>query len=149
MQKSNVWDLPGIPHFSRAVNHLLQKLFRLKNVVTSGLMWVCCRSFSLVNRAHVFSRCPSLGPHRNAFCGNSETCNSLEKAPVNGTLSSRYVRVSKLGYRSRYSEDVRARRPGFDSWQWQDISLLHSVQTGSGAHAACYPVGTERLFPRR
>jgi hypothetical protein len=31
---------------------------------------------------------------------------------------------------------------GFDSRQGQDPSLLHSVQTDSGAHTASYPVGT-------
>jgi hypothetical protein len=30
----------------------------------------------------------------------------------------------------------------FDSRQEQDFSLLYSVQTGSDAHPACYPVGT-------
>jgi hypothetical protein len=31
---------------------------------------------------------------------------------------------------------------------WQDFSLLHSVQTGSGAHQASYPMGTRGRFPR-
>jgi hypothetical protein len=31
---------------------------------------------------------------------------------------------------------------GFCSWQGQNLYLLHSVQTDSGAHAASYPVGT-------
>jgi hypothetical protein len=29
----------------------------------------------------------------------------------------------------------------------QDFSLLHSVQTGSGAHPASYPMGTGGSFP--
>jgi hypothetical protein len=33
-------------------------------------------------------------------------------------------------------------RPRLVSRQGQDISFLHSVQTGSGAHPASYPVGT-------
>jgi hypothetical protein len=30
---------------------------------------------------------------------------------------------------------------------WQDFPLLHSVQTGCGAHAASYPMGTSGNFP--
>jgi hypothetical protein len=30
---------------------------------------------------------------------------------------------------------------------WQDFSLLHSVQTGSGAHPASYLMGTGDSFP--
>jgi hypothetical protein len=29
----------------------------------------------------------------------------------------------------------------------EDVSLLHVVQTGSGAHPVSYPVGTEGSFP--
>jgi hypothetical protein len=34
-----------------------------------------------------------------------------------------------------------------DSWQGQDVSLLRVVQTVSAAHHACYPMGTEGIFP--
>jgi hypothetical protein len=30
----------------------------------------------------------------------------------------------------------------------QDFSLLHSVQTDSGAHPVSYPMGTGGFFPR-
>jgi hypothetical protein len=30
----------------------------------------------------------------------------------------------------------------------EEFSLLHVVQTGSGAHPACYPMGTGGSFPR-
>jgi hypothetical protein len=40
-----------------------------------------------------------------------------------------------------------AGRPGFDSWKRQDFSLLHSVQTGSGAHPAPYPMDTGGASP--
>jgi hypothetical protein len=49
----------------------------------------------------------------------------------------------KLG---RYSDELRAGRPGFDSRQGRDISLLYSVQTGSEAHPASYPMGTGTNF---
>jgi hypothetical protein len=48
---------------------------------------------------------------------------------------------------SRYSDGLRAGRPGFDSRQGQDLSLLHSVQTGPEAHPASYPMGTGGSFP--
>jgi hypothetical protein len=35
---------------------------------------------------------------------------------------------------------------GIDSRQGQDFSLLHVVQTGSGAHPASYPMGTGGSF---
>jgi hypothetical protein len=48
----------------------------------------------------------------------------------------------RTGLLSRYDNGLRAARPGFDSRQGQDFSLLHNVQTGSGAHPASYPMGT-------
>jgi hypothetical protein len=42
---------------------------------------------------------------------------------------------------------LRGGQPRFDYRQWND-SLLHSVQTGSGAHWTCCPVGTGVLSPR-
>jgi hypothetical protein len=48
---------------------------------------------------------------------------------------------------SQYSHGLRAGGPGFDSRQDQYFSLLHSVQTGSGAHPASYPMGTGCSFP--
>jgi hypothetical protein len=43
-------------------------------------------------------------------------------------------------------EGLRAGRPGFGSRQSQDFSLLHSVQTGSGAYPAFYSMGTGCCF---
>jgi hypothetical protein len=40
-----------------------------------------------------------------------------------------------------YSDGLRAGRPGFDFWQGEG-SLLHTVQTGSGARPASCPMGT-------
>jgi hypothetical protein len=42
----------------------------------------------------------------------------------------------------RYRYGPRAARYDFDSWQGQNFSLLHSVQTGSGANPAFYPMRT-------
>jgi hypothetical protein len=39
--------------------------------------------------------------------------------------------------------------PGFQSRQRKDFSLLHNVQTGSGAHPASYPMHTGGDFPGR
>jgi hypothetical protein len=35
----------------------------------------------------------------------------------------------------------------FESRQGQEYSFLHVVQTGSGAHPASYPMGTDGSFP--
>jgi hypothetical protein len=35
----------------------------------------------------------------------------------------------------------------FESWQSQEFSLLHVVQTGIGAHTASYSMGTRVLSP--
>jgi hypothetical protein len=48
------------------------------------------------------------------------------------------------GYLSRYGDRLR---PGFDSRQGLDFSLLHNVQTGSGAHPAFYSAGTGAFSP--
>jgi hypothetical protein len=40
----------------------------------------------------------------------------------------------------------RGGEPGLDSGQGQDVSLLHEVQTGSGAHPASYTVRTGGSF---
>jgi hypothetical protein len=48
---------------------------------------------------------------------------------------------------SRYSDGLRAGRPGFDSRQRQNVSLLYSVQAGSGAHPASYPMGIGAISP--
>jgi hypothetical protein len=35
----------------------------------------------------------------------------------------------------------------FESWEGQEFSLLHVIQTGSGAHPASYPIGMGGSFP--
>jgi hypothetical protein len=52
-----------------------------------------------------------------------------------------------LGTILRDSDGLRNGRPGFDSRQGQDFSLLHNVQTDSGAHPAFSPMGTGGDFP--
>jgi len=44
---------------------------------------------------------------------------------------------------------LRAGRPMFDSWQGQkrDFSLFYWVKTDSGAHPACYPMGSGGSYP--
>jgi hypothetical protein len=37
---------------------------------------------------------------------------------------------------------ARTKESGFDSLQWLRFSLIHSIQTGSGAHPAPCPMGT-------
>jgi hypothetical protein len=43
-------------------------------------------------------------------------------------------------------DGLRAGQPGLDSRQGEDVSLLHNVLTGSGAHPASYPVNTWGSF---
>jgi hypothetical protein len=50
------------------------------------------------------------------------------------------------GQLDRYSDRLQAGWLGFGSWQGQDFSLLHSINTGSRAHPASYPVGTVGSF---
>jgi hypothetical protein len=47
-----------------------------------------------------------------------------------------------MGYLSRYYDGLRSGQLEFDSGQKQDFYLLHSIQTGSGAHPAFYPMGS-------
>jgi hypothetical protein len=44
------------------------------------------------------------------------------------------------------SDGLWARWPGFKSQQGQDLSVLHNVQSGSGAHSASCPVGMRGDF---
>jgi hypothetical protein len=48
--------------------------------------------------------------------------------------------------RAQYSNGIRAEWPGFESWQEQDSSLLHSIQTGSWAQPAYS--GYQKWYPR-
>jgi hypothetical protein len=47
------------------------------------------------------------------------------------------------------SNRLRAGRLGLESQQGQNFSLLHNVQTGSGARPASYPMDTGGDFPGR
>jgi hypothetical protein len=40
------------------------------------------------------------------------------------------------GIAESISDGIRARWPGFDIWRGKSVYLLHSIQTGSGAHSA-------------
>jgi hypothetical protein len=42
----------------------------------------------------------------------------------------------------RYIDGLRAGLPGFDTRQWLDFSLFHSVHAGSGAHPVSFLMGT-------
>jgi hypothetical protein len=44
---------------------------------------------------------------------------------------------------SLYSDGLRASWPGFESRQEQDFSLLHNIQTGSGAYPTSYSMVTD------
>jgi hypothetical protein len=59
-----------------------------------------------------------------------------------------YFSSKEPGCLGRYNDGPQAWLPEFSFQQGKDFSLLHSVQTGSGAHAASYPVGTGGSFPR-
>jgi hypothetical protein len=48
---------------------------------------------------------------------------------------------------SPYNDGLGAGRPGLDSRQRQNISLLHRVQPGSGAHTSSYTMGIGDSFP--
>jgi hypothetical protein len=55
-----------------------------------------------------------------------------------------YIFVCSVGY----SDGLRDDQLGFGSRQGQNVSLLSSLQTGSGAHPASCPMGTVGLLPR-
>jgi hypothetical protein len=48
---------------------------------------------------------------------------------------------------NRYSNGLLTGRSGFDSRQRQDVSILHSVQMGSGVHSDFYPMCNNDYFP--
>jgi hypothetical protein len=52
---------------------------------------------------------------------------------------------SAVGWATGYGLDDKGSE--FESRWKQDLSFLHVVQTGSGAHPASYPMGTGGFFP--
>jgi hypothetical protein len=47
------------------------------------------------------------------------------------------------------AQTVYWRVTGWAAWvRLQDFSILHGIQTGSGAHPTSYPMGTRGSFPR-
>jgi hypothetical protein len=56
--------------------------------------------------------------------------------------------ISFVARPGRYSDWLRAGRPGFDSRQGQDF-YFYSGHTGSGAHPASYPMGAVVKRPGR
>jgi hypothetical protein len=48
----------------------------------------------------------------------------------------------EAGYLNRYSDGLRAGRPGVQFHVGARFSLLHSVQTDSGPYPASYPIDT-------
>jgi hypothetical protein len=53
--------------------------------------------------------------------------------------------IPLFGELSRYNDGLWAGWPGFDFRQGQGFSLLHSVQTCSGAYPAAYAMGTGEI----
>jgi hypothetical protein len=68
---------------------------------------------------------------------------NAEKEEREGFTDIRRVGVAQSVSRRAAGWTARLRFPAV-----QDFSLLHSVQTGSGAHLASYPIGTGSSFLR-
>jgi hypothetical protein len=47
----------------------------------------------------------------------------------------------------RLATDWTTAESEFESRYWQEFSLLHVAQTGSGVHPTSYPMGTGGSFP--
>jgi hypothetical protein len=99
-----------------------------------------CHRQPVLRWVHSVGRCVDTphGPHRNRF--PLATGYSLwllyAKYPV------RSSRVSSVGIATCYRLDGRGSVPG----RSKRLSLLHRVQTGSGAHPTSYPMGTKGIF---
>jgi hypothetical protein len=76
----------------------------------------------------------------------SEGHRTLSHAPI---ILPRYhlegSRDNVVGIATGYGLDDQVSE--FESWWVQEFSLLHVVQTSSGAHQASYPMGTGGSFP--
>jgi hypothetical protein len=71
---------------------------------------------------------------RNSFVTNYEHV-GFAVLSGNDVIALHFVCTGKL---ILYSDGLRARRPGFDSRQRKEFSILHGLQTGSGARPASY-----------
>jgi hypothetical protein len=70
------------------------------------------------------------------------TCNLF----IQAVSIAHWIRDSSVGIALGYGLDDRGSRVRFSA-EAGDFSLHHSVQIGSGAHPASYPMGTRGSFP--
>jgi hypothetical protein len=84
-------------------------------------------------------RTSSLTERRRSARVNLLCCLSVEAVYTVGSGSA-------VGIATCYGLDYRELE--FESRKGLEFSVLHIVQTGSGAHPASYPMGTECSFPR-
>jgi hypothetical protein len=73
--------------------------------------------------------------------------NIKHKADYSLVSSINYLTNKLVDLVSRYSNGLWAGRPGFDSLQRKDFSLLQSAQAGSGAHPAFYSMDNKGYLP--
>jgi hypothetical protein len=60
--------------------------------------------------------------------------------------SSLYDKCYRVGIAQSVQQRAKGWTAGVDSRQEQDFSLVHSIETDSGAHPASYPMGTVGYF---
>jgi hypothetical protein len=119
------------------------------------------------SRRNVFAHCFYIATHETTplfniprsthISGGAKKWQKWMDLQISMQLSYAVQNISKCDYKKIYSVRLHTKifsiltvpgsldglwRPGFDSRQRQNLSLLDSIHTGSGAHLASYPMGT-------
>jgi hypothetical protein len=116
--------------------------YRILYAISSTLkMGAVCTAETLVPTSKTM-RCHNPVDH-NINASRILIANLLTSSVINNFK----VRLKKPGYLTRYSDGLRAGRPGIDSLWARDFSLVQSLRTDSGAQPASYPMGTGGSFP--
>jgi hypothetical protein len=106
-----------------------------------AMYWMCCRSdlteatqqiISFLNFMKVYESWP--------LVANNTECLVL-------IFPHSQFLPSDPGTDSNYTMGWTTAKLGFDSQRWQKTYFLNTVQTGSEAHPASYPMGTGGCFP--
>jgi hypothetical protein len=108
-------------------------------LTTSSIIQVMCRKYRWKRWLPELVDAHSGGP---VEC-NVTSLHMVHSAVVLGSMGSMWSRNSSVGVATGY---------GLDGWVWfpvrtRNLSLLHSVQTGSGTHPTSPPMSIEGCFP--
>jgi hypothetical protein len=100
-------------------------------------------------RLHVTVTAPLLQRPDNVVAPKIMRMKKRNKTVTNSLLCSVHVIYRELGSFGRYSDELGAGRPGFDSWQGQEIFLFSTASRPALGSNQPHIHGYRGLFPPR